>query len=230
MRPRAYWLWAVELPAPGNNVFRRSNDPRTTSRWTVHYFSNRIVYSQFVPVIFEPPCTYLSTRMVYKSIYLLQHPERIHSWHTYFRSRIIKANIPISVAGQHTSRYRPKDIKWTTNQKWHETISLEQTNPSLIMLRYFALNSKLIIKTDDYLFLPPTSSVKMAKLLGTKWSPLAHISISRSNLLFCGHSSVLCTWHPPLTRLAGPVGWIYLAQDRDWWRVLVYTVTNLRVP
>jgi hypothetical protein len=24
--------------------------------------------------------------------------------------------------------------------------------------------------------------------------------------------------------------WIYLAQDRDQWRVLVYTVMNLRVP
>jgi hypothetical protein len=28
----------------------------------------------------------------------------------------------------------------------------------------------------------------------------------------------------------GGADWIDLAQDRDWWRVLVYKVMNLRVP
>jgi hypothetical protein len=31
-------------------------------------------------------------------------------------------------------------------------------------------------------------------------------------------------------RLGGGVDWIDLAQDRDRWRTLVYTVMNLRVP
>jgi hypothetical protein len=31
-------------------------------------------------------------------------------------------------------------------------------------------------------------------------------------------------------RLDGGVDWIDLAQDRDRWRALVYTVRNLRVP
>jgi hypothetical protein len=31
-------------------------------------------------------------------------------------------------------------------------------------------------------------------------------------------------------RLVGGVDWIDLAQDRDRWRALVYTVMNLRVP
>jgi hypothetical protein len=31
-------------------------------------------------------------------------------------------------------------------------------------------------------------------------------------------------------RLGGGVEWIDLAQDRDRWRALVYTVMNLRVP
>jgi hypothetical protein len=31
-------------------------------------------------------------------------------------------------------------------------------------------------------------------------------------------------------RLGGGVDWIHLAQDRDRWRALVYTVMNLRVP
>jgi hypothetical protein len=31
-------------------------------------------------------------------------------------------------------------------------------------------------------------------------------------------------------RLGGGVDWIDLAQDRDTWRALVYTVMNLRVP
>jgi hypothetical protein len=31
-------------------------------------------------------------------------------------------------------------------------------------------------------------------------------------------------------RLGGGVDWIDLAQDRDRWRALVYTVMNLRVP
>jgi hypothetical protein len=30
--------------------------------------------------------------------------------------------------------------------------------------------------------------------------------------------------------LDGGVGWIDLAQDRDRWRAVVYTVMNLRVP
>jgi hypothetical protein len=28
----------------------------------------------------------------------------------------------------------------------------------------------------------------------------------------------------------GFVDWIHLAQDRDWWKALVYIVMNLRVP
>jgi hypothetical protein len=28
----------------------------------------------------------------------------------------------------------------------------------------------------------------------------------------------------------GGADWIDLAQDRDWWRAVVYTVMNLRVP
>jgi hypothetical protein len=31
-------------------------------------------------------------------------------------------------------------------------------------------------------------------------------------------------------RLGGGVDWIDLAHDRDKWRAVVYTVTNLRVP
>jgi hypothetical protein len=31
-------------------------------------------------------------------------------------------------------------------------------------------------------------------------------------------------------RLDGGIDWIDLAQDRDRWRALVYTVMNLRVP
>jgi hypothetical protein len=31
-------------------------------------------------------------------------------------------------------------------------------------------------------------------------------------------------------RLDGGIDWINLAQDRDRWRALVYTVMNLRVP
>jgi hypothetical protein len=33
-----------------------------------------------------------------------------------------------------------------------------------------------------------------------------------------------------IERLGGGVDWIDLAQDRDRWRVLVYTVMNLGVP
>jgi hypothetical protein len=31
-------------------------------------------------------------------------------------------------------------------------------------------------------------------------------------------------------RLGGGINWIDLAQDRDRWRAVVYTVMNLRVP
>jgi hypothetical protein len=33
-----------------------------------------------------------------------------------------------------------------------------------------------------------------------------------------------------LERVGGGIDWIYLAQDRDRWRSLVYTVMNLQVP
>jgi hypothetical protein len=33
-----------------------------------------------------------------------------------------------------------------------------------------------------------------------------------------------------LQTVKGSMNWIDVAQDRDWWRALVYTVMNLRVP